>query len=315
MQQLKDFVYALRQLGEIEITNVDKVVGNVIYTGCGDSLASSYLAQSRGSRAMSAGDIEWMESIPPNTDTLVGISLSGTSGAPIRALRRARDAGITTLAVTSDEETPLGQAANFVQALPRLDVKEELPVAGHVVLSLGVAATLGIDVNGIAQELADRLETHGQQIIDEFLAQIPKNIPGAVSVLSLPDLRSGANFWTLKFMEGCGLPARDVPVEESGHVDYFIGPQEHLIVSLLGRAGKGRFDRLCQALEANGMTVISLDFGSVVPQNDNRSDLLRELFAAVVGTYAIVSAAKFWGRPPFRGGEVNMDASHITIEY
>ncbi|MFF5290902.1 hypothetical protein [Paractinoplanes globisporus] len=44
-------------------------------------------------------------------------------------------------------------------------------------------------------------------------------------MLTLPDLRAAGDIWSLKLIEATGLAARSVPLEESGHVDYFVGPQ------------------------------------------------------------------------------------------
>lgn len=292
-----------------------KDMSAAVFTGCGDSLASALVAERRGYRSLSAGDIEWMGELPRYAGTIAGISLSGTSGAPIRALQRARKAGWKTVAITSSATTPLGQAAEFQQLVPRLDVQERVPVAGHVMLALGVAAACGIDTEGAPSRLARILESDGRAMVDEVMRQLPATLPHAATVLSLPDTRSGANFWTLKLIEGCGIAARDVPLEESGHVDYFIGPQPHLVVEILGRRGQDRFEDLGRALGRNGMTRVRFDANSAVPGESDVDDLLREIVVAVIGALVVDEASTMWGRPPFRGGAVNMDASHITISY
>ena len=314
-QTLPALIAALRTIETIPAFPGDVDLGNAVFTGSGDSLASAYVAQRHGHRAVSAGDIEWMEELPARMDSLVGISHSGTSGATIRSIRRARQAGLTTVAVTSSPDTPLGESAEFVQAIPKLAVEESVPVAGHIMLALGVAAAIGIDVAGAPQRLAEVLEGPGGQLIEDAVAQLPDELPRGVTVLSLPDTRSGGNFWTLKLIEALGISARDVPLEESGHVDYFIGPELNLVVELVGRAGAARFERLDQALRANGMATMRVDLGSAVPGTTAEDDLIRELLTAVVGTFVAKAAAAKWNRPPFRGGAVNMDASHIKIEY
>lgn len=208
-----------------------------------------------------------------------------------------------------------GESAAEVQAIPSLRVEEAVPIAGHIMLALGVASACGLDVQQACAKLADMLEADGQRIIDETVAQLPKDRPERFTVLSLPDLRSGGNFWTLKLMEAVGVAARDVALEESGHVDYFVGPQNNTVVELVGRAGKARFDRLARALNANGMPIVRCDLSEMAPGDDDDADLIRELFCAVMGTFIAKAAADLWGRPPFRGYQVNMDASHIKIEY
>lgn len=313
-QNLQELIAALRATAEIPGLPAGTELGHAVFTGSGDSLASAYVAARVGHRALSAGDIEWQGEVPPLADTIVGISNSGTSGATIRSLRRGKQAGLRTVAVTSSPDTPLGQAADLVQAIPALGVDEQLPVAGHLVLAMGVASASGIDIAQVPARLADALDG-AQPLIDQAVAALPAGLPMGITILSLPELRSGGNFWSLKFIEACGIPARDVPLEESGHVDYFIGPEPYVVFELVGRAGVARFERLDQALRANGMTVIPVDLGSLVAGDDLVSDLVRDLAAAVVGTFVARDAALGWGRPPFRGGAVNMDASHIKIEY
>lgn len=315
VQTLPRLVSALRDVELIPAFPGGMDLGNAVFTGCGDSLASAYVAARRGHRAESAGDIEWMEELPARMETLIGISHSGTSGATIRAIRRAREAGLRTVAVTSSPDTPLGESAAEVQAIPALKVQEAIPVAGHIMLSLGVASACGVNVPDACARLADMLERDGQRIIESTVEQLPKQRPESLTVLSLPDLRSGGNFWTLKLMEAVGIAARDVALEESGHVDYFVGPQSNAVIQLVGRAGMTRFERLAEALKANGMPIVRCDLSGIAPGESDDSDLMRELFCAVMGTFIAKAAADLWDRQPFRGYEVNMDASHIKIEY
>lgn len=314
-QNLPALIAALRETQPIPLFPGSDQLGNAVFIGCGDSLASAYVASRRGHRAVSAGDIEWMEELPARADSIIGISLSGTSGATIRSIRRGNGSGLNTIAVTSSPDTPLGESATHVQAIPRLEVDETVPIAGHLMLALGVASACGLDVSQVPAKLADVLESVGQRLIDDAIAQLPATMPSGITVLSLPDTRSGGNFWTLKFMEACGIPSRDVPLEESGHVDYFIGPEPNLVVGLVGRSGAARFDRLFQALHANGMPILSLDLGAAVPGDSDDDDLLRELVTAVIGAFVAKAAGEKWDRPAFRGGAVNMDASHIKIEF
>jgi hypothetical protein len=46
----------------------------------------------------------------------------------------------------------------------------------------------------------------------------------------------------------------------------------------------------------------------------SRSALVLELAGAAAGAVFAAEAAKRWGRPPFRGGAVNMDAAHIKLD-
>ncbi|MDU5569392.1 SIS domain-containing protein [Actinomyces sp.] len=312
-QSIDALINALNSMPEVAATTIESNK-NVVYTGCGDSLASAYVASRKGARAYSAGDIEWMEEIPAKTDVMVGISNSGTSGATIRALRRASEQGCETVAITASPDSVMASEAKELQLIPPLLVEEQVPVAGHLALAIGVAATCGYSVEGIAKKVAVGIEKM-KPVINETVAKLPKNMPSAITVLSLPELRSAGNFATLKFMEATGIAARDVPLEECGHVDYFVGPQDHLVLSMRGTRGKARFERLERALDENGQSIIPIDFDLISDGGKEPiDDLVRELVAAVVVTFISIEAATLWNRPPFRGGAVNMDASHIKIE-
>lgn len=312
-QSIDSLVAALETMPDVEATRIDPDL-NVVYTGCGDSLASAYVATRRGGRAFSAGDIEWMEELPQRADVLIGISNSGTSGATIRALRRAREAGLQTVAITSSSESVMAREASELQLIPAFGVTEDVPVAGHLALAIGVGATCGYPVNAIAKRVAKGVESI-RSTVERVAKQLPDHAPYAMTVLSLPELKSAGNFATLKFMEATGIAARDVPLEECGHVDYFVGPQEHLVLSMRGLCGRARFERLERALAENGHTVIPIDFSHICDGDVcAQADLVRELVAAVAVTFIAIEAAEKWNRPPFRGGAVNMDASHIKIE-
>ncbi|MFE4668722.1 MurR/RpiR family transcriptional regulator [Streptomyces sp. NPDC056716] len=300
-------------------------LARAVFTGSGDSLASALLATAFGHRALSAGDLTWSATLPAACDTVVGISHSGTSGATVRALRLARDAGMRTVAITSQPSSPLADSADAVQLVPTLRLDEQVPCAGHVMLAQGVAAVCGVDTAPVGTALATTLDGV-RDLVTAGLAGLPAEAPDAISVLSLPELRSGADFWVLKLIEACGLAARNVPLEESGHVDYFIGPQAHLTLQLIGSQGRARFDRLAEALRSTGQTVRQIDLsatgtaadqpptGTPVTAGTPDAWLVRELATAVAGTWFAAGAAARWGRPPFRGGAVNMDAGHIKLD-
>ncbi|MCX5554465.1 SIS domain-containing protein [Streptomyces sp. NBC_00038] len=288
-------------------------LGRAVFVGSGDSLASGLIATGFGHRALSAGDVAWSETLPAACDTLVGISHSGTSGATVRALRMARTAGLKTVAITSQASSPLADSADEVQLVPVLRVEEVVPCAGHVMLAQGVAAVCGVDTSPFNPALAKSLD-RVRVTVDAQVRALPESAPAAVSVLSLPELCSGADFWVLKLIEACGLAVRNVPLEESGHVDYFIGPEQHLTLQLMGPHGRPRFDRLAEALLTTGQTVVQVDTSGLTDSDLPDAAVLHDIATAVAGAWFAQGAALRWGRPPFRGGAVNMDAQHIKLD-
>ncbi len=283
-----------------------------VFVGSGDSLSSALLATAFGHRALSSGDLTWTGALPFGTETVVGISHSGTSGATVRALRLAAAEGRRTIAITSNADSPLAEAADEVQLVPGLGLAEPVPCAGHLMLGLGVAAVCGVETAGASAGLARLLERQGEAI-RRAVDGLPAEVPSGVSLLTLPELRGAGDFWMLKLIEATGVTVRTVPLEESGHVDYFLGPEPRLVLQLVGADGGARFDRLAEALRSTGQTVQRV--GLAAPEErDARSALLFELAGAAAGAVLAEEAATVWGRPPFRGGAVNMDARHIKLD-
>lgn len=311
-QSLSALIYALNTVADVVPLTGVAPLGNAVFIGSGDSLSSGMLAHRFGHRSMSSGDVTWMEQLPAACDTLVGISHSGTSGATVRALRLANAAGVRTIAITSNPDSPLAETADIVQQVPSLHVAETVPVAGHLMLSLGVAALSGVSTAGAGRALARTLESN-LQIIDDAIDELPAEAPSGISILTLPDVRSAGDFWSLKLIEAAGLPVRSVALEESGHVDYFIGPQPYLALSLIGTAGAARHAHLGQALASTGQNTQSVSVGAFAQESQRGADVIMDLGAAIVGTFLAAGAATRWGRPPFRGGVVNMDARHIKL--
>jgi hypothetical protein len=289
-----------------------KPYGRIGFTGCGDSLAACLLAESYAHPVMSAGDLAWRPKHPQWCDTVVGVSQSGNTGATIEALRRARRQGFNTLAVTMGVGSTLAMEADETHLVERPSMAETVPAAGY--LGLGFAV---LDLCGpLPKDGANHLATALHGLVEETapLAGLPREAPASISVLSLPDTRSAGDFWTLKLIEGTGIATRCVPLEESGHVDYFIGPQSHLSIVLLGSYGRRRAVNLASALGRNGQTVLTVDvYALAIAGLWQRFPPLGQLPLAAYGAVAAQAASTLWGRPPFRGGQVAMDAAHLKV--
>ncbi|WP_371401431.1 SIS domain-containing protein [Kribbella sp. NBC_00662] len=311
LEQISAIASALRDVNDVK-PSISAPLGRAVFVGSGDSLSSALLAAAYGHRALSSGDLTWTGRLPFGTDTVVGISHSGTSGATVRALRLAAQAGKRTIAITSNADSPLAAAAAETQLVPSLGIEEVIPCAGHLMLGLGVAAVAGEDVDGAASEVARSLESQEPELA-RTVQELPAAAPYGISVLTLPDLRGAGDFWMLKLIEAVGVNVRAVPLEESGHVDYFIGPEPHLVLQLVGAVGRTRFERLAVALESTGQTVRGVVF-TAPDAWTSRSALVLELAGAAAGAVFAGQAAQIWGRPPFRGGAVNMDARHIKLD-
>ncbi len=72
-------------------------------------------------------------------DILVGISTSGTSENVLRAVKKARQLGLVTIALTGSKEGPLARAADLILKVPHENsqrIQEAHIAVGHIVLDL-----------------------------------------------------------------------------------------------------------------------------------------------------------------------------------
>jgi len=285
-------------------------LGNAVFVGSGDSLAAALLATRFGHRAHSAGDIAWTGEIPARCDTVVGVSQSGGTAATVLALRAARDAGRHTVALTTNGASPLAEVAHRTLTVPLPPVEETIPAGGYVTLAAGVLDLCGRDLDGFGHQVGTRLRSFAHAYAREPLTW-PDTAPSAITVLTLPDLHSAGDFWMLKLIEATGVATRAVPLEESGHVDYFVGPQPHCTLHLTSGIGRERHDRLASALRDNGHHVVTVDTRRFFTGTDPAHSV--EVALAAAGSTVAYDAAHHWGRVPFRGGAVPMDARHIKV--
>jgi fructoselysine-6-P-deglycase FrlB-like protein len=306
--ELRALIAALRTVATPNMPAASDL-GRALFVGSGDSLSACLLAEPLGHRAASAGDIAWTGCVPPLFDTVVGVSHSGRTHATVAAVQTARKAGLRTVAVTVNADSALASASDQVVLAPAIVLDEVIPAAGYVSLALTVLGLLDGHVARDFTAVADCLSRIADGA-EPMLAALPAQPPRGVSVLSLPDMRGAGDFWSLKFIEATGLAVRSVPLEESGHVDYFVGPQAHLTIHLVGGHGQPRHARLAQALEANGHAVGVLDIARILPDADAWT---RELSAAAFGAHVAHRLSSRWNLTPFRDFEVPMDAQHIQL--
>jgi SIS domain-containing protein len=283
--------------------------GRALFVGSGDSLAACQFAEQAGHRALSAGDLAWTNQIPPTYETVVGVSHSGQTEATVRSLELAKEAGLRTVAITANSDSAITAVAEDVILVPQLNLTETIPASGYVLLALAVFELVGRPIAGGAQQVGKNLATLAT-CAETMTTEIPPTSPHGISILTLPDMRSAGDFWSLKIIEATGVSARSVPLEESGHVDFFIGPQPHLTIPLIGTAGQPRHAQLCQALAANGQTVVGIDAARLL--NDAGTQQ-HHLTVAAFGAYLAHTLSERWNLPPFRSGQVPMDASHIQM--
>jgi len=276
------------------------------FLGCGDSLAAARPAEGLGHRVMSAGDVAWSGQAPAGVDLSIALSWSGRTGATIRAAEAVRDCGQPVWAITSDSDSPLARLADVHLRLPSAFHEEGLPTWGFTLHSLAVLTGLGVEVD------LDRVRQASHTLAASLSGSaLPAAAPAGMTFAALPDSFPTAEFWSLKFIEATGVAARVVPLEETGHVDYFIGPQAHLTVLPIVEDGRDRVRQLGEALTRNGHTVVTVDYRALA------EDLNTHEFAlalSIAGTAFAQNAASLWNRVPFRRGQVDMSARHIQVD-
>lgn len=297
---------ALDALSRLTLPDPPSIAGRrYAFLGCGDSLAAARPAELRGHRVISAGDIAWGGMAPAGVDGVVALSWSGRTGATLRAVQISLEAGLPVISLTSDGGSPIAQASDHHVELPKHNVREAIPAIGYA-LHAGLVHRLCDDEAATPANLA-ALWRQAAPAVEQIAAECPHR-PDAITVASMPDARGAAEFWSLKLIEATGLSVRIPAIEETGHVDYFIGPQDHLTVAL-SVAPADRAVTLTDALRTNGhqATVVTLDrlVGVQAPRS------VRELVGGLLGADLARTWAIAWHRPPFRGGAVDMSGSHI----
>jgi hypothetical protein len=311
IQQQHELLALITALGATTLPSIPAVsdLGRALFVGSGDSLSACLLTEPLGHRAASAGDLAWTEHVPSHFDTVVGVSHSGRTRATVAAVETARKAGLRTVALTANPDSMLPSVSDRLFLAPNITIKETVPSAGYVSLALSVLDMVGAHVTDGFIAIADSLSRLATAT-EPMLTAIPDRPPSGISVLSLPDMRSAGDFWSLKLIEATGLSVRSVPLEESGHVDYFIGPQEHLTIHLVGQQGHARHAGLAEALRTNGHAVALIDVPNVLPDVSART---REVSVAAYGGHLAHLLSSRWNLSPFRNGDVLMDAQHIQL--
>ena len=273
-EQFEAFCDQTRSLGELVSTESDAIaararlllrmqdvyaVRQIILTGSGDSYFAA-LAAAPALRAWTGLPVNAMVSMeasryvdngrPPlsgrNRGLLViAISSSGEVARLIEAVQRLRALGALTVAITADNHSRLGQAAESVLniAIPPAGTG---PGARSYIASLLGVLHLGIRLAEMlmcmTMDEADRLRRDLKQL-DEPLTRLPalciepvaEFVRGWDSVFAVDCLGSGpglasASYAAAKLVEAAGLHAAPQDAEEFHHLNYFVDDPRHVPV-------------------------------------------------------------------------------------
>lgn len=298
----------IETLSRLELPTVTPVRGErIAFLGCGDSLAAARGAELLGHRVISAGDIAWSGTAPAGVDSVVALSWTGKTAATLIATEIAAEAGLVVRSITSDPASPIARlSAKHVQ-LPQTGHRETIPALGYALHFSLVQALCGQEPAPLSN-----VAEHWSRARESAVASVAgrSDRPEAITIASLPDVRGAAEFWSLKVIEATGVAVRVPALEETGHVDYFLGPQRHLTVLLAGLANP-RTGELGTALRANGQEVLEITMTDLLKAQV--APATRELVGGLLGVDIARALAMVWERPPFRGGAVDLSGNHIQV--
>ena len=249
--------------------------------GCGDSLfaaealAPLFRTAGYGFRAASAAEMLWDGEIAAG-DTVVLISISGSTRRTVEALGRAREAGATTVAVTINPDSALAAEADATLRLPYTPVSRAIPHGlDYQVTLLSLAALAGPvapDVGALFRDETGPARTRAEACAGRLGPDTRFVFLGGGAAA-----RGTAAFAAAKLHEAGGLPAWSFEAENFGHgAQFMLTPGD--VVGLFGSGGPAdsRTRALSAGLERLGCDVIEAGFAGEVAQPD-------PLSAALVG--------------------------------
>ncbi|SFQ03789.1 SIS domain-containing protein [Tranquillimonas alkanivorans] len=228
--------------------------------GCGDSLfaAQSMTRFFRESgwdiRPVSASDMLWDADIRAG-DTVVGISISGSTRRTVEAIEAAKAMGAHTLAITLKSDSALAQAAGDLLPLPYQPISRAIPhgLDYHVTL-LALAALAGPVEGGAVQRVFDEATNHYLDHARTMAAHLPTD--ARFFFLGGGAALGSANYGAAKMHEAGGLAAWSFEAENFAHGAHFmLRAGDHVVLCGAGGAADDRTAAMRAGLERLGASV------------------------------------------------------------
>lgn len=248
----------------------------VVITGCGDSYCAAMAAKQAFRKltglsvavlpAIEASRMELEEAIGqiPNNPLMIGISNSGRVTRVMEGLMRFRQAGALTLAITSNQDSPLAKEAerNVVLSIPEF---EKAPGIRNYVCSMLALFLLAIRIGEVLgrytmdlafqyrKELVDSVKYFSQSLKDQEekifkMAQEFSDVTSGELIAQGNDV-SAAVFIQQKMYEAIGLPCVWGDSESWFHTNKFLRDFEHTLTFVyLSKGDKGK-ERVLEALK------------------------------------------------------------------
>lgn len=264
----------------------------------------------------------------PKMTGVVGVSVSGRVARTIEALRLARLAGATTVAVTGSAETLIAQEAErlFAAAIPPFDFAPGVRSFAASLLGLWLSAIRIGEVRGrltTAQADSHRVYLRNDlpavleatiQTCDPLTAQLAGDWQDATDFVfcgSGPGY-AAALFSAAKILEASGDPALGQDLEEWAHLQYFV--RHAATPTLLLSAGErdaSRVSEICTAAKKIGRRVAAIvpedRAGQLAPEADvilpikgRVPEMFWTIAGVIPGSLLAAHRAMTLGEPAFR---------------
>ncbi len=179
--------------------------------GAGDSYVVAEVAQLGSNHRITALDpYEALIFPPPQPEVCVGISVKGRTREVVEALKKFRDVGCLTVAVTNDPSSPAGKAAEEVLRIPYGGGPFPVGVGNFASAAALTASAVGLSVN----PSKIRLRVGENDELSDFLKE-------SVVLVGTGWSRLAAEFISLKLAEVFCVSARVYPSEQFLHAPIY----------------------------------------------------------------------------------------------
>jgi glutamine---fructose-6-phosphate transaminase (isomerizing) len=283
----------------------------IYLVGCGDShhaatgaeLAFHQLAgvptQALMSNTFSRYTAGYLPPTGPQTNLMIGISVSGVVSRTIEAVRMAAQAGATTLALTGNPAAPVGAAASriFKTTVPPLPDELNMVVPGirsylaSQVALYSAAIRIGEVRGHLTTATADSLRRELAGLADVLEATIRRCEPLVDALVNdwadAADyvfvgggpLFGAALFSAAKVLEASGDPAMAQDTEEWSHLQYFVATTKTPTILLSANGfDADRMAEVARACRAIGRRTVA-----VVPEGETAISQYADVTLPVVG--------------------------------
>jgi fructoselysine-6-P-deglycase FrlB-like protein len=238
--------------------------------GCGDSLFAAQ-ALTRHFRQLgydirpaSAAELLWDAPVAAG-DTVVGISISGSTRRTVEAIAAATHRGARTIAVTLNPDSDLALAATDVLPLPYTPISRAIPHGLDYHVTLLALAALAGDIDGVALSAILHSATPGalSRAIDAADALPPEArflfLGGGAGL-------GTAQYGAAKLHEAGGLPAWAHEAENFAHgAQFMLRPGDHAVLCRSGGRADARTAMMRAGLERLGITISDAGDGNADP--------------------------------------------------